>query len=93
MRLDYQTVPENITGGFGYYFISFIVYIWNFCLIISNNYSILFICIIIVPICIYFNKLNQIVSCLILLTFIGRVLTYDKQHYGNENNQLDIKTR
>lgn len=86
MRLDYQTVPENITGGFGYYFISFIVYIWNFCLIISNNYSILFICI-------YFNKLNQIVSCLILLAFIGRVLTYDRQHYGNENNQLDIKTR
>ena len=83
MRLDYVTVPDNLSG-FGYYFIRFMTLYFNFCLIISNNYAIFFICLVL-SICTYFNILdigNQIVFLILILC--ARVTTYENQHYGNK---------
>ena len=83
MRLDYCTVPDNLSG-FKYYFISFMTLYFNFCLIISNNYAILFICLVL-SICTYFNILdigNQFVFLTLILC--ARIITYENQNYSNK---------
>lgn len=84
MKLDYVTVPDNLSG-FGYYFIKCLTFIFNLFLIISNNYIILFTCLLI-PICIYFNKLNKDICIFMVIIFIGRILTYENQHYDDNKN-------
>lgn len=83
MRLVYAIVPEKLSG-FGYYFVQFLVLFFNLNLIISNNYSILFICLVVIPIFLYFNKLDKSISVFIAYVFIARWLTYENQNYDNE---------
>jgi type IV secretory pathway VirB3-like protein len=82
MKLDYVTVPENLSG-FGYYFTQFLVYGFNTSLIISNNYSILFICFVLY-ICTYFNIYIDKIT-LFLIIFMARLITYENHHYYNKN--------
>ena len=84
MKLDYVTVPEH-RFGFGYCFIAFISFIFNIFLLLSNNYTILFTCLF-VPICIYFNKLDISICFFMAMVFMGRILTYENQHYDNNKN-------